>query len=129
MTANAHSVSEHHAPDTTRSNALQLGLGQLTLDVRARTAHIAGKPLHLTPSEFALVEALVERPGFVVTRAQLRRRLPGTSDDSADHTMDVYLRNIRRKLEPAGIALAYVETVFGAGYRAVSHGDSSVSGT
>jgi DNA-binding response OmpR family regulator len=113
----SHATVASHEPATHENSSRHLGVGPLSIDVVRHTAQLSGTSLHLTPSEFALVEALVERPGFVCTRAQLRRRMPGGGDALVDRTVDVYLRNIRRKLEGDGLVLSYVETVFGAGYR------------
>jgi len=94
-----------------------LRCGDVALDRARRAVRVAGRPVELTPSEFALLEALLERPGRVRTRAELLGRLPGGAANTLDRTVDVHVRNLRRKIEPAPEEPRYVETIFGVGYR------------
>jgi DNA-binding response OmpR family regulator len=93
--------------------------GDLRIDLGARRISAAGSVLDLTPSEFALFEALAARPGRVWSRAALLDRMPGGgSDATLERTVDVHVRNARRKLaaiEPQ--SLVRIETVLGSGYR------------
>lgn len=91
--------------------------GDLVVDRGARTITVAGAVLEVTPSEFAILEALAERPGKVWARGTLVERLPG-EHDALDRTIDVHVRNLRRKLSLLPAApRARIETVLGAGYR------------
>lgn len=100
--------------------------GDLQIDLASRRITAAGVLLDLTPSEFALFEALAARPGRVWSRAALLDRMPGGgSDATLERTVDVHVRNARRKLaaiEPA--PQTRIETVLGAGYR-LAIGDPS----
>lgn len=93
--------------------------GDLRIDLAARTITAAGAGLELTPSEFALFEALATRPGRVLSRQALLDRMPGGgSDGTLERTVDVHVRNARRKLAAiAPVPRARIETVLGAGYR------------
>ena len=98
-----------------------LRAGALTLERGARRVRIAGRDVELTPSEFALLEALLRRPGQVLSRRQLLEHLPTPGGPPLDRTVDVHVRNVRRKLErAAGDAhpdAGRLETVHGIGYR------------
>ncbi|HYW32664.1 MAG TPA: response regulator transcription factor [Gemmatimonas sp.] len=94
---------------------LTAGPVRVHLSTRAVTAH--GRDVELTSTEFALLVALIRRPGHVFTRAQLLAVLPGESSNALDRTVDVHMRNLRRKLELDPSAPALLQTVVGAGYR------------
>ncbi len=91
--------------------------GALRLDRDRHAVELAGKAISLTPGEFALLEFLMERPGFARTRTQLLERLPGDASDRLDRTVDVHVRNLRRKIEDDASAPRWIETVTGVGYR------------
>lgn len=93
--------------------------GDLRIDLSTRTISAAGTRLDLTPSEFALFEALAVRPGRVLSRAALLDRMPGGgSDTTLERTVDVHVRNARRKLAAiVPLPRVRIETVLGAGYR------------
>lgn len=87
--------------------------GGVELDLMARTAKVEGGPvLNLSTREFALLKELMEHPQQVLTREQLIERAWGYSAEYASNVVDVYVRQLRRKLGPERIV-----TVRGAGYR------------
>ena len=93
-----------------------LAVGDLRLDLRARTVHRGGTPVALTAREFDLLAYLVRRSGEVVSKRQI---LAGVWDDDfegAPNVVEVYVARLRRKLnDPSGPGS--IETVRGAGYR------------
>lgn len=95
----------------------QLRVGDLVLDHATREVTVAGQPVSLTPSEFTLLGMLMAAPGRVFTREQLLEQLQGNTFEGVERTIDVHIRNLRKKLEPDPAHPRYVETVFGAGYR------------
>ena len=96
----------------------ELRCGEVALDLNQRTVRVAGREVELTASEFALLHALVERPGHVRTRSQLLERLPSGPLNALDRTVDVHILKLRRKLSQGGGSdHQYIETVFGVGYR------------
>jgi DNA-binding response OmpR family regulator len=97
--------------------AAGLRVGDLALDRATREVTVAGRPVALTPSEFELLATLMESPGRVFTREQLLERLQGGEYEGVERTIDVHVRNLRRKIEPDPSRPRYVETVFGVGYR------------
>ncbi len=89
----------------------------VTIDVPRRRVHVGERPVELTATEFALLETLAREPGRVFTRAQLLDAVHGVSFESYERAVDAHVKNLRRKLEPAGRAPRYIQTVHGVGYR------------
>jgi two-component system, OmpR family, alkaline phosphatase synthesis response regulator PhoP len=94
-----------------------LTAGALRLDAERRRVTVAGRPVELTPTEFAILETMLRRPGRIFTRAQLLDAVHGVSDESYERAIDSHVKNLRRKIEPDPRAPRYVETVYGVGYR------------
>ena len=92
-------------------------LGDLVLNQSTHSVTVGGQPASLTPSEFALLAALLESPGRVFSREQLLDRLQGNDYEGVERTIDVHIRNLRRKIEPDPTRPRYIRTVFGVGYR------------
>ena len=90
----------------------------LGVDAGAREVTRDGAPLHLTRTEFDLLEALVAHRGVVLTREQLGAAVFGEAFDAYDRTVDSHVKNLRRKLGPRPDGGQYVETLRGVGYRA-----------
>jgi len=90
--------------------------GDLTIDFVKHKASLAGRSLNLTESEFKLLGVLALEPGRVFSRAQLIERALGYDFEGFDRTIDVHIRNLRRKLEPDTNHPRYIKTVYGAGY-------------
>ena len=70
--------------------------------------------IRLTPRERALLEMLVQRRGYVLSREELMKGVWGQQDRPSDRNVDAHIKSLRRKLGPEGAAL---ETVRGIGYR------------
>ncbi|HET9066157.1 MAG TPA: response regulator transcription factor [Gemmatimonadales bacterium] len=95
-------------------------LGDLEIDGARHEVRLAGARLALTPSEYAIVTTLADRAARPLSRSQLLGHLPGDSPDVLERTVDVHVRNIRRKFDLARDgASAMLETVMGVGYRLV----------
>jgi two-component system response regulator QseB len=84
----------------------------LVLDPGSHTVTQADKPVQLSPKEFALLHALLERPGQVLSRAQLEDRLYGWGEEVESNAVDVHVHALRRKLG-AGLIL----NIRGVGWR------------
>jgi two-component system, OmpR family, response regulator len=93
------------------SNLLQVA--DLQLDPATREVTRGGKPVLLSAREFALLQALLERPGAILSRAQLEDRLYGWGEELESNAISVYMHQLRRKL---GDDLLH--TVRGVGYYA-----------
>ena len=94
-----------------------LRAADLTLDVPRMRVEAAGRRIDLTPTEFALLEALARQPGRVFTRSQLLDAVHGVAFESYERAIDAHVKNIRRKLEPDPRRPRYLLTVYGVGYR------------
>jgi DNA-binding response OmpR family regulator len=91
--------------------------GELELDAERLACTYRGVPVVLTVTEFHLMEALVRKPGVVLSRAQL---LAVARDDGSvvvERIVDTYVNRLRRKLEAIDPSFTGIETVVGAGYR------------
>ena len=93
-----------------------LEIGLLRLDVDHRNVRVDGRTIDLTPTEFALLQTLMENPNHVFTRTALIERALGYSYDGMERTIDTHIKNIRKKIEDDPMQPSYIETVFGVGY-------------
>jgi DNA-binding response OmpR family regulator len=89
----------------------------VTLDLARRSASVERQRLDLTTMEFDLLALLVEHPGQVFTRLQLLDRLQGNAYEGYERTIDVHIKNLRRKLGDDPDDPRFIETVRGVGYR------------
>jgi two-component system, OmpR family, KDP operon response regulator KdpE len=88
------------APETA-TTLIALG-ADLEIDLSSQQVTRAGEPLHLTPTEFALLRELVNNRGKLLTHAQLLRRVWGPGYETETEYVRVYVRRLRAKLEPEG---------------------------
>jgi two-component system response regulator QseB len=86
--------------------------GRLSLDLASHELRRDGAPVPLSPREFALLHALLERPGRILSRAQLEERLYGWGEEVGSNVVEVHIHSLRRKL---GADL--IRNVRGVGYR------------
>ena len=94
-----------------------LVVGGLHMDLGRREVRVDGREVELTPTEFGLLQALMERAGYVFTRGELIRQGLGADYEGLDRTLDSHVRNLRAKIEPDPKKPTYIQTVFGVGYR------------
>jgi two-component system, OmpR family, KDP operon response regulator KdpE len=91
-------------------------LGDVAVDLEAQQVTKDGEPVHLTPTEFALLRELVLNPGKLMTHAMLLRRVWGPGYETETEYTRVYVRRLRAKLENAD-GPALIATEPRAGYR------------
>jgi len=72
--------------------------GDLRIDPAARTIERSGSPVSLSAHEYAVLEALLQRPGAVLSRTQLEDRLYGWDEQIGSNAIEVYVHGLRRKL-------------------------------
>lgn len=94
-----------------------LRVGNLVIDVGRRTVSRDGTTVHLTPTEWGLLVALVTSAGKTITHQQLYRAVWGTAHGDAQQYLRVYVAHLRRKLEPDAYVPRYIVTEPGVGYR------------
>jgi two-component system OmpR family response regulator len=82
----------------------RIGIGEITLDTRAKTVSRAGQPVPLTGREFAILEYLALHRGEVITRTELYDHLFDENDDTLSNLLDVHIFGIRKKLGAEVIA-------------------------
>jgi DNA-binding response OmpR family regulator len=100
------------APAAARGDA-RVTLGELAIDLDARTVHVAGDPVALTPKEFDLLTALARAPGVTIDRQRLLVEVWQSDYPGLRRTLDVHVATLRSKLGRPDL----VETVRGVGYR------------
>jgi two-component system, OmpR family, response regulator len=103
-------------PASKESESLPLCHGQLKLDIERHEATFAGKQVQLTATEFQVLAALIERPGIVLSRAQLLQRAYADDLHVTERTLDSHVRRIRAKFRNLGGDP--IATVHGVGYKA-----------
>ncbi|MEU0489765.1 response regulator transcription factor [Nocardiopsis changdeensis] len=96
-----------------------LNAGPITVDPARHAVLVDGEPVECTPVEFQLLRALAARPGRVLSRAQLLELIHGISGYITERTIDVHVKNLRRKIEPNPRRPVRLVTVYGVGYKLV----------
>ena len=90
----------------------------ITMDLAQHKVTRRGRPVHLGPTEYRLLLALMERPGRVLSRAQLLDLVWDREAEILDRTVDVHIRRLRKALKLAAVddAADPIRTIRGAGY-------------
>jgi len=101
-------------PDADPGEPGALEAGPLALDIERHRCTVGGQEVSLTAKEFALLSALMSRPGRVMTREQLIDEVWGPEITVTVRTIDTHLKRLREKLGEAG---SLIDTVRGVGYR------------
>lgn len=96
-----------------------LKVGDLVVDVRARAAALNGRSLDLSPKEFDLLRLLVQRSGEVMSKRELLAEVWREPYGGSDHTIDVHLSWLRKKLGETASNPRYIQTVHGVGVKLV----------
>ena len=91
--------------------------GELEVDVERRVVRVAGNSVHLSPTEYELLKALIAHPNRVLTDRMLLQHVWGPSFGEEAHYLHVYVARLRKKLEPDPQQPRYLLTEPGVGYR------------
>ena len=108
-------LGDEDEPEAVAPRALKRG--QLTLDPARHDCLWNGLPVKLTVTEFLLLQALAQRPGFVKSRDNL---MDAAYDDQVyvdDRTIDSHIKRMRRKFREVDPDFDAIETLYGVGYR------------
>jgi DNA-binding response OmpR family regulator len=92
-----------------------LRVHDLEINTATRTARRGGKPIHLTPREYALLQFLAYHQGRVVSRSMIWEHLYDEHDESTSNVVDVYIRYLRNKIDK-GFDPPLIMTRWGEGY-------------
>ncbi|HUW37253.1 MAG TPA: response regulator transcription factor, partial [Rhodocyclaceae bacterium] len=96
--------------------AATVGNGEITLDLATRIATYRGKALPLPARELALLQALVDRPGTILSRAQIEARLYAMNEVVESNAVDVLIHYLRKKFDSE-----IIRNVRGVGWMVVKH--------
>jgi two-component system response regulator ChvI len=111
----AESKNAPPVPGETKKEALVRG--KLALDPQRHECTWDGKPVRLTVTEFLILQALAQRPGFVKSRDSL---MDAAYDDQVyvdDRTIDSHIKRLRKKFKAVTDDFDAIETLYGVGYR------------
>ena len=116
LVARVKSVLRRTAPERRRSETEELRHGDLVINSGKREVYVGEEEIRLAPKEFDLLWELLDHRGIVLTRDQLLERVWGYTFAGDTRTVDVHVRQIRRKLGDA----SPIVTVWGVGYKVAS---------
>jgi DNA-binding response OmpR family regulator len=91
--------------------------GRLEIDTVQHAVRQEGRDVQLTPNEYKLLVTLARYPGRVYSRFELVNHVQGYDYEGYERTIDVHVKNLRKKIEPDPGHPRYVQTVTGVGYR------------
>ena len=116
LVARVKSILRRAAPERRRTESEELQHGDLTINAGKREVHVGDEEIRLAPKEFDLLWELLDHRGIVLTRDQLLERVWRYTFAGDTRTVDVHVRQIRRKLGDA----SPIVTVWGVGYKVAS---------
>jgi DNA-binding response OmpR family regulator len=123
LVARVKSILRRAVPERREPQERQLKHGLLQIDAGRREVHVDGTEIQLAPKEFDLLWELLDHRGLVLTRDQLLERVWGYTFAGDTRTVDVHVRQLRRKLGEA----SPIVTVWGVGYKVAPARDAAVS--
>jgi DNA-binding response OmpR family regulator len=113
LVARVKSILRRAAPERRQMESKQIRHGDLVIDAGRREAKVGEEEVQLAPKEFDLLWELLDHRGLVLTRDQLLERVWGYTFAGDTRTVDVHVRQLRRKLGDA----SPIVTVWGVGYK------------
>jgi len=103
--------------ETPLVETLSFAGGRLEIDTVQHVVKRDGAAVELTPNEYKLLVTLARYPGRAYSRFELINRVQGYDYEGYERTIDVHVKNLRKKIEPDPAHPRYVETVMGVGYK------------
>ncbi|HJU48430.1 MAG TPA: response regulator transcription factor [Gaiellaceae bacterium] len=113
LVARVKTILRRATPERRREQGDELQHGDLVINAGKREVHVGDEEIQLAPKEFDLLWELLDHRGLVLTRDQLLERVWGYTFAGDTRTVDVHVRQIRRKLGDA----SPIVTVWGVGYK------------
>jgi len=95
----------------------ELHFGRLIIDRRGHEVRLDGEVIPLTPTEFQLLAEMAREPGRAFTRLELLDQVFGYDFVGFERTVDVHVKNLRKKIETDPKQPCYIQTVYGVGYK------------
>ena len=95
----------------------------LSVDIMKKLVVLGGETVHLTPTEYRLLEAMVTNPGKLLTHAWLLQKVWGPGYGTESNYLRLYVKQLRRKLRDAPSDPRWITTEPGLGYRWLPEGD------
>ena len=120
LVARVKSILRRSTPQRRDAETAEIRHGELHVDAGRREVHIGDEEIQLAPKEFDLLWELLDHRGVVLTRDQLLERVWGYTFAGDTRTVDVHVRQVRRKLGDA----SPIVTVWGVGYKVAPARDS-----
>lgn len=102
----------------------RLTCGDLELDLRRHAVARGGKPIELTPKEFALLEYLLRNQGQAISRAMITEKVWGYGFDTYSNLIDVHINHLRKKVDRTH-PTKLIHTVKGVGYVLEERGEGA----
>lgn len=115
VVARVRAVLRRSTGEAPRAHVLQVG--ELRLDLDRHELSCAGQAIELTPTEFDLLQILMKNPGHAFTRLELIEKGLDYIYAGMERTVDSHIKNLRKKIDLDPDSPAYIETVYGIGYR------------
>jgi DNA-binding response OmpR family regulator len=112
------------APDRDGASGL-VSRGDLELDLKKRSAVVAGRRVDLTAIQFDILSLLMGEPGRVWTRLEILERAVGASYEGYERTVDAHIKNIRKAIGDDSDNPRYIGTMRGVGYRFLERPDEA----
>ena len=97
-----------------------LQIGRLYLDLDSHQLFVDNQPVPLTPTEFKLLQAMMEAPNHTFTREELLEKGMGYAYEGMGRALDTHIKNLRQKIEEDPRNPEYIQTVYSVGYRLVN---------
>jgi two-component system KDP operon response regulator KdpE len=110
-------VALRHAARPGSGSAAIFRTGDLEVDLERRRLTVGGKEVHLSPTEYALLRALIEHPNKLLTDRMLLGQVWGPAYGAEGHYLHVYVARLRKKIEVDPQNPRYLVTDPGVGYR------------
>lgn len=115
LTARVRALLRRSAPAVESETGIEVG--DFKIDPQQRLVEVNGRPVHLTPKEFELIQYFVANRGKVLTHRAILSAVWGTSSAEQPEYLRVFIGNLRKKLEPDPRSPKYLKTEPWIGYR------------
>lgn len=115
LTARVRALLRRSAPAVLSDTGIEVG--DFKIDPQQRLVEVSGRPVHLTPKEFDLIQFFVANRGKVLTHRAILSAVWGTGSSEQPEYLRVFIGNLRKKLEPDPSTPRYLKTEPWIGYR------------